>query len=319
MTRPQPLSSKPPPRKSKRTKPRTTDDELQVPDGTESEEDDGETADVDQADDDVEPDSEQGRFVADNARVRITNEDGTTGYTTVAELKSGSLRNADYTRKTQEVAEQRKQFETQSSAYKQREQQLEQQAQYVASLVQAIVPAEPSLEMLDVDPMGYQRQKATREQWIQHLNYLDGQRQQTEQARQAEYQKQEAEIADREWSTLLTKVPAFKDEAKSKAFVGDVAKYGAALGFRPEELRRIGLDHRQAIVMRGYIQWQKLQANKANVQKKVEGRPPVTRGGKRLNPSEHRARGASEALANAKKTGSLDDVTAAYLASLNKG
>jgi hypothetical protein len=85
--------------------------------------------------------------------------DGTTGYTTVADLKAGSLRNADYTRKTQEVAEQRKQFETQSSVVKQREQQLEQNSQYIARLIQAIVPAAPDPATMQTDPMGYLQQK----------------------------------------------------------------------------------------------------------------------------------------------------------------
>jgi hypothetical protein len=71
--------------------------------------------------------------------------------------------------------------------------------------------------------------------------------------------------------------------------------------------------------MRGYIQWTKLQASKANVNKKVEGRPPVSRGGKRHSSSERNASRASEALNTARKSGSVQDVTAAYIASLNKG
>ena len=77
----------------------TTTDE-QTPEGEEA---DGETEADDQAEDgDEEPESEQGRFVADNAKVRLP--DGTV--TTIAELKQGSLRQADYTRKTMELAEQ---------------------------------------------------------------------------------------------------------------------------------------------------------------------------------------------------------------------
>jgi hypothetical protein len=53
----------------------TTDDELQAADEDAGEVAEGEPADADHADDTDdaadEPDSEQGRFVADNARVRI--------------------------------------------------------------------------------------------------------------------------------------------------------------------------------------------------------------------------------------------------------
>jgi len=295
----------------------TTDDELQASDEDEGDETDGETAEEDQAEDgEDEPESEQGRFVADNARVRLP--DGT--FTTVAELKSGSLRNADYTRKTQEVAEQRRAVESQSERIKASEAQLQQQTEYVQELLRAIIPAAPDPKLLDTDPMGYIQQEAQHKQWSQHLAYLDQQRQQAAEARKAEAEGQQREVANREWNTLLEKAPEFRDQKRAQAFVQDSIKHGIeTYGFTQAELREaLGMDHRQILVLRDAIAWRKLQASKATVAKKVEGRPPVAKGGKRLNPSEHRARAANDALSRLKSSGSEADAVAAYLA-LKKG
>lgn len=291
----------------------TTDEELQASDEDVSEETDGETEAEDQAEgDEEEPGSEQGRFVGDNAKVRLA--DGTV--TTIADLKQGSLRQADYTRKTQETSELRKQAESQSTAFKQREQQLAQQAEYVTGLIQAIIPKEPDAALLDTDPLAYMKAKSDFEQWGKHLTYLQQQQQQSSQTKQAEAQKAAKDKAAAEWNALTEKVPDLKDQTKANAFGQKLLAHAKAYGFSEEETRSIlPQDHRFALMARDAIKWRELQASKPKVQQKVEGRPPVQKGGKRSSPSESRARQASEALTQLRKTGSVEDATRAYLAS----
>src|SRR6185369_8912816 len=106
------------------------------------------------------------------------------------------------------------------------------------------------------------------------------------------------------------------DAKRVDTFVGDLRKYATdTYGFKPEEMKAIALDHRLALALNDAIKWNKLQASKANVQKKVEGRPPVQKGGKRLNPAESQARRATDAIARAQQSGRLEDVAAAYHAS----
>jgi hypothetical protein len=298
----------------------TTDEELQAEESA-GEEDDGEPAEEDQAEeDDEEPQSEQGRFVADNARVKLP--DGT--FTTVAELKQGSLRNADYTRKTQEVSEQRKAVESQSERLTASEKQLEQMREYNISPIKSIIPPEPDPTKADprspnYDPAGYQAEEVAYKQWAQHLAYLESQQTQAQQERAKKATETEKETADKEWATLVEKLPHLKDAKRVDPFVTDLRKYATeTYGFKPEEMKAIALDHRLALALNDAIKWNKLQASKATVQKKVEGRPPVQKGGKRLNPSEHRARAASDATNRLKETGRLDDAVTAYLATQQK-
>jgi hypothetical protein len=79
-------------------------------------------------------------------------------------------------------------------------------------------------------------------------------------------------------------------------------------------MKAVALNHVYAVIADKARRWDKLQASKANVQKKVEGRPPVQKGGKRLNPSEAKARQATDAMTRLGNTGRLDDAVAAYLA-----
>lgn len=293
----------------------TTDDELQASDENEEagEEDEGEPGNEDQAEegDEEDPESEQGRFVADNAKVRL--EDGTV--ISVADLKKGSLLHADYTRKTQEAAELRRTAEAQSESVKQAEQQIIEQRNYMSSLLQSITPQAPDVSMLQTDPMAYMQQKAQYEQFTQHLDYLRQQDLQTQQQRQQEAQAKRVEKANTEWAALLEKAPDLKDKTKFTAFEADLIKAAPEFGFSPQELMEaVPYDHRMAIVLKDAMAWRKLQASKPQAVKKTEGRPPIHKGGKRLGPQAQKARQADAAITRLKKTGSVEDAARAYLA-----
>jgi hypothetical protein len=297
----------------------TTDDDLQASDDDVSDEPDGETADEDDAEalgEDDEPETEQGRFVADNAKVRLA--DGTV--TTVHELKRGNLREADYTRKTQEAAALHTETAAERERIKASEQQIEQQREFMTSLLQAIVPAKPDPSRADprsqnYDPAGYIADQAAHETWSQYLNQLQYQQQQVAYERQAQAGETEKQTIDREWNELVGKVPEWKDNKRLERFVDELREHTPAYGITPEELKVIAYDHRHALVLRDAIAWRKLQASKTTVAKKVEGRPPVQKGGKRLSPDGHRARAATDAITRLKETGSVADAAAAFLAS----
>lgn len=276
------------------------------------EDEDGETGDEDQAeDDDEEPETEKGRFVADNAKVRL--DDGTV--VSIADLKKGSLLLPDYTRKTQEVAEQRRSVESQSQALQQHAQQLAQQRDYVAQLVQAFMPQPPDPSILDTDPHGYMRARSEYEQWTAHHQNLAAMAQAEQQQAQQREAQERKDREQREWNATLEKMPALKDETKLKGFIRDIEQHGLGYGFSKEEIANaLTMDHRQALVLRDAMAWRKLQADKTKVTSKVEGRPPVQKGTRRLSPDGQKVRQQGAAMNRLKQTGRLDDAVAVYLA-----
>lgn len=292
------------------------DTEAEAQESEDDSEEAEETGDEDQAgdedaDEDPEPETERGRYVAHDGRVRLP--DGTEA--TVSDLIAGNLKNADATRKWQEAADMRRNAESESAANEASRKEIETEREFIASVLQQIVPQEPDPSMLQTDPMGYMTQKAERDRWIGYLNQVQANQQRTLQERQAKDAESQKEKGEKEWLALLEKAPDLKDQKKADRFVKDALEIGQSVyGFTREEIGQTGLDHRQAMVLRDAIAWRKLQASKANVQKKVEGRPPVQKGGKRLNPSEQRARSKNDATSRLKQTGRVDDAVAAYLA-----
>lgn len=294
----------------------TTDDDLEL--SGESEDEGEPTDDEGQADDETEdePDSDQGRFVAANGKVRLP--DGTVA--SVNDLIQGNLRDRDYRQKTMELAEQRRSTESQSSLIKQQEQQLAQQRDYVAALVQSIMPQEPDPSLAQTDPYAYTTQKASFDAWQRHSHYLASEQNAAHQRANEEAQKARTDKHKTEWDALIAKAPALKDETRLNGFVKDLKSHGPEYGFSVEEMSEaLAMDHRNALVMRDAIAWRKLQASKPKAQSKVEGRPPVQKSGKRLTPDAQKARSQTVAMDRLSQSGSVNDAVAAYLALSKKG
>lgn len=279
-------------------------------------EDDGNPDDEGQAadEDGAEPESDQGRFVASNGKVRLP--DGTVS--TVADLVQGNLRDRDYRQKTMEAAELRKQAEAQSSALSQKEQQLTEQLNYAQALLQSFVPQPPDPSKLDTDPLGYMRDREQYERMAQHLTYIAQTQQGLTQQQKAEQDRQRQQMMQSEHAKLLAALPHLKDQNKLRSFASDIQAFAPKWGLSAEDVQALPTNHAYAVIIDKAIRWDKLQASKPKVQKQIENRPPVARGGKRPTPQENQARAASELRAKAKSTGSVEDAAAAYFATRSR-
>ena len=138
---------------------------LADPDEQDTEEDDGDEAEAEasEEDEDAEEDSDddeaeedddrprdaKGRFVAHDGRVKLP--DGST--TTVEDLVQGSLRQSDYTQKTQSLAEERKKLEAQKQmkALDIQAQKAKEEAQAQGDIIkeQAQLQADQQMKVLD--------------------------------------------------------------------------------------------------------------------------------------------------------------------------
>lgn len=295
------------------------DDEEEVQDDAElsdeEEEVDGETADEDDAEDgesDDEP--EQGRFVSDDGKVRL--EDGTV--ITIAELKRGNLREADYTRKNQERAERERQLEAHREQLTQYEQQLAMARDITFKVLETRMPQEPDPELLMNDPIGYMQAKAAYDRGMKEYGKLQ---QETAQLREQQQQIEAYErhqMLAREQQALSQKIPEFSDPAKRPAFIASIVEAAKDYGISSEELGGI-VDHRVIVALKDLARLKGInKAASSVVPKKTANKPPVSTGSKRLAPSEQRGREVNTALQRLNKSGSLKDGVAAYLATQRK-
>jgi hypothetical protein len=292
------------------------DDELQASDEDEGEsegEDDPEGQAADE--DDEEPESDHGRFVASNGKVRLP--DGTVS--TVSDLIAGNMKERDYRQKTMELAPQRRALEEQSSAVKASEQQVNEQREYLSHLLESLTPQAPEPPTDPNDPIAYieyMRAKDNYDRYAAHSQYIQQQMGMTRQQAEEQAKQQRMQKAAEENGALQEKIPALKDPAKLKALADDILSAGEAVGYSRQEIAEsVPYDHRMSLVLQKAAKWDRLQASKPKVSEKVQGRPPVQRSGKQVSNDAKRAQRTNDAMSRLRQTGSLEDATAAYLAS----
>lgn len=285
--------------------------EDEVLEASETEETEDEPEDEGQAEDEQPEEPAAPAYVAPDGKVKL--EDGTE--TTVADLIKGNLRERDYRLKTAETGELRRTFEAKSKEVQQFEQQLQADRDFIIELTQSLLPQKPDPSMYAIDPIGYGEQKLAYDTRKEHLDYLLSVKQHLSQKAANDQAEQLKETRKREWEATLEALPELKDSTRLQSFVAELNKFGGEYGYSNEELQNVSLDHRHAVVLSKAIKWDKLQASKSKVAAKVEGRPPVQRGGTRQAPEAQRARDARVAMDRLKSTGSLRDGVAALLAS----
>lgn len=229
----------------------------------------------------------------------------------IAEAYKGQLRQADYTRKTMEAAEQRKAADAEIAKARQEREDYANKLQGFANQatyeLQAL-KAQLTDELLESDPVEYMRKQRIAEmrhaelvqagEELQKVNNLRAQdRAEAERRHFAEQQEQ-----------LLAKLPEWKDPAKAKAEVAKIKDYLASVGYSGAEADFT--DHRAVILARKAMQFDELTAKAKEATKKIAAVPPKV---ERPGNAESQARpgdGRTVAMKRLQKTGSIYDAAA---------
>jgi hypothetical protein len=187
---------------------------------------------------------------------------GKTEQIPLEEAIKGYQRQADYSRKTQALSEERKTLESEKQAV------LEERSQYAQLLtalqqqLQAAAPQEPDWQKLyETDPMEWVRQ---REVWRERQERMtaaqfEAQRIQTLQAQ--EQQAQLAKMVQEGRQKLVELVPAWKDAKKWEADRVGLLDYGQQLGFSADELNAT-YDPRAVVALYKAMQYDALMAKR---------------------------------------------------------
>lgn len=233
------------------------------------------------ADDEDQPQQEP------DAKTLVTVEiDGKAEQVSLEELKRSYLRTADYTRKTQALAAERKSLQSEVQALRTERQQYAQLLPALEQQLQTLMPKEPEWDrLLNDDPIEYVRQVELKRQRDDKLRAA-----QMEQQRLATLQSQEqarelqAKLAE-EREALTQAIPAWKDSAKWAADRARIREYGAKLGWTDDELSAV-TDHRAVTVLYKAMQFDEAMARRpspAPAQKQAAP-APVRPGSQRTAP-----------------------------------
>jgi len=206
-----------------------------------------------------------------------------------AEVKRGFLRQADYTRKTQEVAQERQQVQNLRQQIAAQEQELAQILDLATEVTRGVLPKAPDLSHYNTqDPAGLaqflQDQQAYQQQ-VKGLETLVHARQsttqQTEAQRQAALQAEQQQRAQTEQQQLQhelrllqERTPELRTREGWNKLHADVEKYGKDFGLTPQDVNSFR-DHRMFPVLMAALEMQKLKAAKPATVKQVQAAPPI--------------------------------------------
>lgn len=281
----------------------------------EADEQEGEAPEEDPADEaeDSEPDATDTDAEAEDeqptaAKLETVEIDGKK-YTIPPDLKPYLLRQQDYTRKTQEVAEQRR---TAEAAHAQAQQQIAQYSQGLHMLGQALsqtLPQPPPASLRDEDPIEYVRQKEIWQEHAQRLQAVQAEQQRLAYAHQQESDRFTAEHLEREAARLPELIPAWKDDKRRSADTTAIKQMLRERGYSDERIAAISTQSTadEIAILQEWASLKALFAKRAN----AKPIPP-----KSVAPGATRTTGKdidrAKAASRLKHSGSLDDFAALF-------
>ena len=243
---------------------------------TEDEESDGQ----EEFDDDESDDEEAEDTPAPERKLKVTvkGDDGTDQEIEVdeAEVVKGYQRQADYTRKTQELAQREHQaVEILKAKHDEFAQDYLSKAEASRAAIVQLAGLRGEDEMAQLaqsDPAAWVAENQRRQSIVAVLGHLDQQisaeRQEIERRQAEAMQQARSDMFQRTWAELQK--DGIDREKLGKAY-SDVSK---AYGFCGDELAQV-LDHRQVRVMLDALAYRQLKEQKAVVQKKVDAAPKL--------------------------------------------
>jgi len=278
------------------------------PDGDESKDDEGKD-ESDEADSDEHSDDEEEGDADEETAVLFHMEDGTP--VTPDEAKRGYLRQADYTRKMQDLAQQRDQV---AQAWQAREQEQQVLAEHLNMAMSTLEPRLAELSKVDWhklsldDPQRYVELNA---EWQSKAQRYQEHRAQAEQLIQQQNQVQEQQRMQRlqqEAHALKQAMPDFADPKVGPRLRAEIAQYAREAGLTEQEAKSIS-DHRLIIMMDKARRFDALQKGALGAARKKVDKAPK-RGIKPGSPksaSERKTQQNKDRLSRLKQSRHIDD------------
>ena len=217
---------------------------------------------------------------------------------TLDELRNSYMRNADYTRKTQQVAEERKAAEAELENLQGERNRYADQLQV---LEQALSQQEPTQEYWDglyqENPLEYTRQKDLARDRKDALQNIEMEKQRVHQEQLSVLQSNASRHLEQERIKLTELIPEWTNAEKAKEERSDVVTYAQRYGYTSEELSQVS-DSRAVALMRKAMLYDKLIEGKPAATKRTTKAPKMTKSGQPKTKKQVTHRRRQDALAN---------------------
>ena len=233
----------------------------------------------------------------------------------IDDLVKGGLRQADYTRKTQALAEQRKGMEAAQQQYTAESQAVQaERQQYINALSQIIQSSAQGLDQF----ARIDWESLKEEDHIEYLSKKDEYREAQEKVQQHQFAMQQAQqrqgvesehqhriMLQQEHKALVDKHPDWADDSKRRELGSKLRDYAMAEGYSQEELSNL-YDHRAVLMLNKAMKYDALQSSDIRG-KKVKNKPKVMRSGKGVQKSDEGRTKRKAKMKRLQSSGHIDD------------
>ena len=285
----------------------TTSEDETLPEADDQSDEDG--AEDEEATDNAEDEDEDASNEDQLVTVRIDGEDK---QIPLEEALRGYQRHSDYSRKMNEVVQDRKALEAE---YEQVKTERAQYAELLGALqqqVQAAVSQEPNWEALYAsDPLEYVRQKDLWREQKERLAAVAEEQQRLAQLQMQDRAEAISNLVRENQARLIEANPEWKDSKMWERDRAAIREYGMKLGFSEEELAQ-AYDHRAVMALYKAMKYDSIMAKRPQPQGRANA-PKVAGAG---TPASAPPTRAKSAVTNAKKrlaqSGKLGDAAALF-------
>ena len=249
-------------------------EEDELPEAAELEEEmveDEESDFDDEIDDEEQTEVEEEQEQPTYYKVRV---DGEEVEVTLEELQSGYSRQQDYTRKTQELSEQRKAIDKQQEELAQRDAIYSQLLPRLEAQLKGEMANEPDWNKLyEDDPVGYVREKQLWDERKEKLRATQAEQRRLEEENAKKQQKEIAQMVQEGQQKLLELIPEWQDPEVATKDKLAIREYGInVLGYSPQEMDAV-YDYRALLGLRNaWLQSKTVKATKKKPTEKAKAR-----------------------------------------------
>ncbi len=253
---------------------------------------DGQEAEATATDDEAEASEAEPASVKDDAIVEVQGEK-----LAISELKSGYMRTADYTRKTQELGNKRRDLETLAT-------RVTDSVNAIADLLLAQVPKAPDASLAITDPGRFVQEKAFHEAAMAQVNAVIEKATAPKEAVNKLNDDQRSEYLQSENAKLAEAFPQTARPDTRRKFFDDVMSTATELGYSPQEIQG-ATDHRLFKLAHYARLGMAAEKAKAKAAQKVVNVPPVATQRRAQGAAASATRANQNAMQRLAETGSI--------------
>jgi hypothetical protein len=229
------------------------------------------------------------------------------------ELLKGYSRTADYTRKTQEIADQRKVVEAERAKIEEASKLRDTYAQRLGIIEQMLKQqdsGEDLASLKETDPIGYAVKVAEQAEREKQLSAVRAEQQRIAQQQQSEQQERLKSYLAQEAQKLAEAIPEMNDPARGQAIRTDIRNFAQKLGYSEQELSQV-YDSRAVTALYKAMQYDKLMSGKGDATKRVQQAPKMLKPGT-STPEARQSQEVKQLRGRLKKSGKAKDAASLF-------